>query len=248
MHRPVFLSITTGAAGTAAYSDGVLVKQLSSYKFSSQDLTGQLMFGNAPATADTWSGTLKGFAVYDRELSADETSQHYVSWTHHDEKALANTKGAVGVYLFSENRGSVIRNEVDPGTNLVIPDRFFVPHKQFLETPWDEFHRGWGHWKNLAINVVGFIPLGFFFCALLYSASDLGRPVPATIVVGFAVSLTIEVLQGFLPTRDSGMTDVFSNTLGTALGAIGYTSPAVRHWLGRAARCARVPESFWPSV
>jgi glycopeptide antibiotics resistance protein len=70
------------------------------------------------------------------------------------------------------------------------------------------------------INIGGFIPLGFVFCAYFSSALHLKRTQLITILLGFTVSLAIEVLQGFIPTRASGMTDVITNTLGTTIGAM----------------------------
>ena len=126
----------------------------------------------------------------------------------------------VARYLFDEENGNVVHNEVDSVTDLLIPERFFVLHEKFLERPWDEFRPNWSYWKNIGINVIGFIPLGFFFYVYFSQVQRSENSAAFTIALGFAVSLSIEVLQAFLPTRDSGMTDLVTNTLGTAIGVM----------------------------
>ena len=226
--KPVLVTITSGGAGTATYEDGSLVKKLGSLAISNQVLTGEFVIGNSPTTADSWSGQLKGLAIYNRELSADEVSQSSVEWTKGSDLDSAKLAGAAARYLFDEGKGNVVRNQVDSSTNLLIPERFFVLHPEFLERPWDEYRPRWRYWKNIAINVVGFIPLGFLFYAYLSQVRQAKHPAALTIALGFAVSLTIEVLQAFLPTRDSGMTDLITNTFGTAVGVIAFRHKAVQ--------------------
>jgi VanZ like family/Concanavalin A-like lectin/glucanases superfamily len=216
--QPVFVTISSGQAGTTVYADGALVKKFPNFGFSSQDLTGQLLIGNAPTGTANWPGQLEGLAVYERELTAGEVSQHYADWTKNKQTDLAKSESVVALYFFNEGNGNVVRNQVDSATNLLIPTRFFVLHELFLEPFWLEFHWRWSYWKNVGINITGFIPLGFFFCAYFSLVRRSERSAAVTIAMGFLVSLTIEALQALLPTRDSGTTDLITNTFGTALG------------------------------
>jgi hypothetical protein len=235
--KPVLVTISSGQAGTTVYADGAFVKKSVNFRLSSQDLTGQLIVGNSPITTDDWSGQLRGLAIYDRELTADEVSQHFANWTNSEPPGLARSGEAVALYRFTEGTGNVVHNHVDSATDLLIPERFFVLHEQFLEPPWQEFRQDWNYWKDVGINVAGFIPLGFFFFAYFRSTGRIKRPMLVTVVLGFTVSLTIEVLQAFLPTRDSGMTDLITNTLGTAVGVLAFRYGAIQSVLGGNGSC-----------
>jgi hypothetical protein len=230
----VLVTISSSEAGTTVYADGAVVKRTGNFRLSSQDLTGTLIVGNSPVRREDWSGQLAGLAVYDRELTKDEVAEHYENWTKGKRANLAGSEAALALYLFNEGNGSVVHDQVTPATDLLIPKRFFVFDQLFLERPWDEFRNDQDYWKNNGINAFGFIPLGFFFYAYFSSVRRTKRALAITIAFGFAISLTIEVLQAWLPTRDSGMTDLITNTLGTVLGAILCVLIAKLNWFSRA--------------
>jgi hypothetical protein len=71
----------------------------------------------------------------------------------------------IAVYLFDERTGNIIHNDIRPRIDLNIPNRFTLLHQQFLEPFWKELKPSRGCWKDIQVNIVGFIPLGFFFCA-----------------------------------------------------------------------------------
>jgi len=221
---PLFITITSGQQGTTAYVDGREFERFATYHIRQEDLSGKLVVGNTPSGTHEWSGRLLALAVYNQELSPGEVFEHYEKWTMHKVSDLKESGHTVAVYAFNEGTGSVAHNQVDPGTDLLIPSKFFVVHEKFLTWPWNEFYPGRSYVKNVAVNIGGFIPLGFFFCAYLSAVRMTSRPALVTIIVGFVVSLTIEVLQSFLPTRDSGLTDVITNTVGTVVGTMLYQS------------------------
>ncbi len=110
----------------------------------------------------------------------------------------------------------------------MIPEKYKVVGKIFLEPVWEEFDLSASYWTGNLKNIVGFVPAGFCFYSFFVLAAPIKRALPVTVVLGAFVSLTIEVLQAFLPTRDSGTTDLITNTLGTYLGVLLYRSiPAV---------------------
>jgi glycopeptide antibiotics resistance protein len=105
--------------------------------------------------------------------------------------------------------------------NLYIPEKYVVLDRIFLDPFWKEFSMSRSYWSSVVKNIVGFIPFSFCFCAGL-SLHKVGRAALTTVILGTLVSLTIEVLQAYLPTRSSGTTDLLTNTLGTYIGTAAW--------------------------
>jgi len=222
--NPLFVTVTSQGGRVSVYADGALAETASGFPLASQDFDGQLVVNGLPEVYGTLTGILRGLAFYDHDLSPAQVVHHYATWTQKGRPDISENERAIALYLFNERTGSVLHNQVPSGPDLYIPNRFHVVDQVFLEPFWKEFSPGWGYWKNVWINIAGFVPLGFVFCAYFSLARHLKRPALVTILLGFAVSFTIETLQSFLPTRDSGTTDLITNTLGTCLGVWLYRS------------------------
>lgn len=91
-----------------------------------------------------------------------------------------------------------------------------VPPLAFLDAP---FPRYWTVF-DLAINILGYMPLGFL--VVLSLGTPWPRPV-RVIAAGLAtitLSLSLEVLQTWLPTRVPSHVDLTCNSIGGILGAL----------------------------
>ena len=85
----------------------------------------------------------------------------------------------------------------------------------------------WSLWRDVGLNIVGFVPVGFVFCAYFHSVKRVRFTALLVIGIGFLLSLTIELSQGFLPNRDSGVSDIVTNTTGTMMGVALYLLPSI---------------------
>ncbi len=218
--RPSFITITANPPGAAIYLDGVLAERSLRFGLSSRDFTGRLVIANSPVAGDSWSGELRGLAIFDRELTAAEVLENYTSWTRNGRPEISGNASPVALYLFDERAGRVIHNRTGSAPDLTIPDHYLILRQPFLEVPWKEFNPTWSYVEDLLVNIGGFVPFGFVFCAYFSFVRHRKHTLSLTIFLGFAVSLTIEVLQSYIPTRSSGMTDLITNTAGTAIGAM----------------------------
>jgi glycopeptide antibiotics resistance protein len=221
-NRPVFLSITAGRQGTSVYLNGRLAKADPGFPLSAKDLSGYLVLGDSPGQSDSWGGEIRSLAIYNCALTPKQVFDHYSTSVHTGRPEITGDEHYIALYLFRERNGRVVRNQIRSGVDLYIPKKYQVMGKIALEPFWTEFEMTRSYWEAALKNIVGFIPLGFWFYAYLTVLLPGKRVALLTVSLGTAVSLTIEILQAFLPTRDSGTTDIITNTMGTWAGVALY--------------------------
>jgi VanZ family protein len=236
--KRVFVTITSDQSHTAVYVDGILAGTSSDPGILARELTGSLVLANSTVD-DSWPGQISGLAIYARELSPEQVRNHFQHWLPAQGPMLTTELSPIAFYPFSERSGRVVHNLVDPATDLTVPANYFVLHPAFLRSTWDQYSRArdiwkqWNFWKDLAVNIVGFVPVGFVFFAYLSAVRGIRRSGLVVVLLGLFLSFTVEALQRLLPNRDSGMTDLFTNTAGTALGVWLYQVSLVRTTWGK---------------
>jgi len=216
----VFVAISSGRNGTTVYVDGQAAQVFPRFKISSSDLSGGIVLGTSPVRYDPWNGEVRGLGIYAKELTPEEASQHYRDWTALNGHGPVDVDAALARYTFREATGTEIHNEIASGPTLEIPSSFSVPHKAFLQSPVQEFRPGWKYVHEVVMNVAGFIPLGLVVSCYFVWTRTRWKAILATAIFCGLLSLAIEVVQFYIPRRGSGITDIITNTLGAAVGAM----------------------------
>jgi VanZ family protein len=154
-----------------------------------------------------------------------EVSEHYQAWL--ESRTAELVKSGAAVYPFDEHAGQVVHDRANTMPDLVIPERFSVLHGTPLEVP---AKPSLSDLQDAVINIMGFVPFGFLVAAYFQEAADYtrGRALLITIVLGLVTSLIIELLQVYLPSRNSSLLDVINNSVGAALGAL--IPPSLIRW------------------
>lgn len=213
-----FITIATNPSGTVLYLEGEPQKTYQGLELEVQNLTGTVLLGQTPNGHQEWRGDIRGLAIYSKMLNADEVASDYNAWRQGDLPELQKRAPKFAIYLFDEGSGTVVHNQGNLWENLTIPRELTALNPTVLAVP---TRRDLTDVSDVSLNLLGFIPFGGLLT--LYWKNKGWKNTKAVllaVIVGFTVSLVIELSQVFLPSRDSSLLDLVNNTLGNGLGAI----------------------------
>jgi hypothetical protein len=220
-----FVTITTGKEGTEIYLNGQLVR-------TKKDLTlkipngsrARLLIGNSANGRHSWQGDVYGLAFYGYTLNTQDVKLHFNRWFQDQNFSFAKKEKPVVLYFFDEKEGEMAFDHAGGNHHLEIPRKMKILEREFLSLTWSILNFNRSFIKDIILNLVGFIPFGFFLSATLIKlGGTFGKnDVLITVVFCFTVSLIIEIVQAWIPSRSSHMLDLILNTLGALIGAILY--------------------------
>jgi VanZ family protein len=201
------------------YVDGAIkeVKKTGTLNFSDWERGYPLVIGSEADGKFPWAGRIHSVAIFDRGLNGKEIQ----SFGDREKQPGHTVNSPLVYYRFADIQGPTVRDHgIEPRADLVVP-KYFTPYKRsILKKPSNEIRNLWSYRRDILLNFLCFIPLGFLFVNFLHSQ---GFPSPyailLTMAIGFNLSLIIEILQAFLPGRESDLTDLIINTLGTIAGS-----------------------------
>ncbi|MFH1083017.1 MAG: VanZ family protein [Pseudomonadota bacterium] len=246
----IFVTVTSGIGGTSLYLNGQLVKKQKDMilKVPKGDSKSRLIIGNSIYGKHSWEGRIRGLAFYRNVFPDHRAALHYSEWVKDGNFRFAEKEKPWILYTFDEKTGG--RHEagsmrrggqwkrqgiaLDHGTgrnNLTIPERMTVFKKALLQTSIEKLKPYSSFIGDFIINLLGFMPFGFIFSALVFRLRGKFPIYFILIAVGagFLLSLSIEILQAWLPSRCSDAFDLILNTTGALFGSVIFVREKTRY-------------------
>ncbi|MAI77350.1 MAG: hypothetical protein CL917_00220 [Deltaproteobacteria bacterium] len=215
---PSHLAITVNSSGSVLHVNGrkspLILKNTVARK--DEPFGGKLMLGSSNTGWQFWKGGMLAVAIYDRVLPLDELLEHSVSAERIRKKSFASDQSLLALYLLEEGQGVKAHSGIANTPALEFPHRMTQPTRSTYMSVYPT-HPGNQLWKPFDIlsNIMGFMPLGF-----IVAWKQRPSLITVALAMGFALSLTIELIQPMIPGRDSSIVDLASNSTGALLGAV----------------------------
>lgn len=218
----VYITLTTNARHTTLYLNGEIHKEYPNFSLLplAYDGSYQCIIGNSPSGTSHWTGIIKLLAVANRSLTPDQVKKNYLQWSKSSNIQVRNDH--LAFYCFDEKEGVLIKNKLSPQYSLIIPPHIHGLRKEILSFPWHRFRFKRSFILDIVLNILGFIPFGFFIALVISEncRTSASRIYSWTLFSGLLISLVIELLQVFLLSRNSSILDFLLNIMGTFAGIL----------------------------
>ncbi len=182
---------------------------------------GRLILGMSATGRHPWHGEITGLALFNGEKPEEQICAYAKAWRELDSLDMLAGQSPAALFLFDALEKENIPDRSGSGWNLHVPlyPRIFKFEVLRVLPDINKINRGLA--IDIAINLLGFMPLGGCIYIMLLSLSFSGRKATIlTVVCAVAVSLGIELLQSLIPTRSSQLFDVFFNGAGAWCGVV----------------------------
>ncbi len=198
-------------------------------RFTNWDEDFNLIIGNELTGNRPWLGKIYKVAIYNRALSHQEVLQNYNAGSivyPLDDRVAQNwyiSDGLVALYIFNEGSGDIITDQsgLRPAIDLHIPKEIQIANKEFLRSPYQNYTLNFHTFKDLIANILGFIPFGFLLYMMISNwCLNTLKSIGIVLIIGILYTFSIELIQYFIKSRVSSMTDVVNNNIGISLGII----------------------------
>jgi hypothetical protein len=229
---PLLVTLTSGQRGTILFVNGERAESNARLhlQFPSSPGPARLVIGCSVHASQCWSGDFLGLTVIPRMLSSKEVAAQFAAWNQSRRFAPGEPNEADLLYLFDDGSGNTVRDHGVWSAPLEIPRRLQALGRRVLAPIFIPGETRRLIVQDSVLNLFGFMPFGF-------SAALLLRPgirskltlFLITTLAGFLLSLFIEVVQAWIPSRDSSLRDLLLNTVGTPLGVLVALLPG-RRW------------------
>jgi VanZ family protein len=220
---PLFLTITTGNNGTKLYCNGKLFQENMNLTLTMPNgRRSRLILGNSVYGNHSWEGDVFGLAIYRSILNSKDIKLRFDNWSIEHNFSFAKNDKPLVLYFFDEKEGKLALDHAGGNHHLKIPHMMKILKTKILEPEWENLEYESNYIQDWFLNLVGFIPLGFSFSVTLirFRGKFYKHVVLRTVFFCFFVSIFIEIVQAWMPSRSSSIIDLILNTCGALIGSI----------------------------
>lgn len=217
------LTITSGAQGTRLYIDGEHAAAMQNWRLTfPQRRPLHLVLGNSIYAKHGWIGRLHGLAIFAESMDAESIKQRFDRWSVDHTFTPLSMPSLQVLYTFAESSDQSVKDESGGSQHLHLPVHLQALKRSILSMPGKAARWNRNLMRDMLINILGFIPLGLVFAVFLMRSFSINQQKRVWLAVAMCLllSLSIEIVQAWIPNRTSSLPDLMLNTIGGWIGVM----------------------------